>query len=87
MARKKSTGKHATGQAASKSRKKASSTAKPDTKTKSRSKKGTKAGEPTAEQIAARAYAIWQQQGQPPDQDQQHWLEAEAQLKAEQASD
>jgi len=38
---------------------------------------------PTYEQIAARARAIWETKGCIPGQDEQNWLEAEAQLKAE----
>jgi Protein of unknown function (DUF2934) len=38
------------------------------------------------EQIAQRAHAIWIQQGCRHGQDQQHWLEAERQLRAELAA-
>lgn len=34
----------------------------------------------SAEQIAKRAYAIWQAKGCPNGQDQQHWLQAEREL-------
>lgn len=37
----------------------------------------------THEQIAERAEMIWQEKGCPPDQDEAHWLEAEAQLRQE----
>ncbi len=37
----------------------------------------------TQEQIARRAHEIWVQQGCRHGQDQQHWFEAERQLKAE----
>jgi len=37
----------------------------------------------THEQIAERAKQIWQQRGCKPGEDEQNWLEAEAQLKAE----
>ncbi len=37
----------------------------------------------TNEQIAARAYFIWQSKGCPQGQDDQNWREAEAQLKRE----
>jgi hypothetical protein len=35
------------------------------------------------EQIASKAYSIWQSQGCPPGQDERNWFEAEAQLKTE----
>jgi len=38
---------------------------------------------PTQEQIARRAYEIFEQRGRPEGRDQEHWLEAEAQLRAE----
>ena len=38
---------------------------------------------PTHEQIAQRAEAIWRKRGRPAGQDEQNWLEAEAQLRAE----
>jgi hypothetical protein len=37
---------------------------------------------PTAEQIAARAYAIWQETGCPEGCEQEHWYQAEAELSA-----
>jgi hypothetical protein len=37
----------------------------------------------THAQIAERAWAIWQDKGCQPGQDEQNWREAEAQLKAE----
>ena len=46
--------------------------------------KKTQTARITEAQIAARAHAIWQQKGEPPDQDEQNWHEAEAQLRAEQ---
>lgn len=39
---------------------------------------------PTHEQIAARAYEIFIERGQPQGRDLDHWLEAEAQLRASQ---
>jgi hypothetical protein len=45
----------------------------------------TKAGAPTYEQIAQRAREIWTKKGCLPGQDEQNWLEAERQLKAEMA--
>jgi hypothetical protein len=35
---------------------------------------------PTHEEIAQRAYAIFEQQGRPPGRELEHWLQAEAQL-------
>lgn len=43
----------------------------------------TKAGAPSYEQIAQRAQEIWTKKGCLPGQDEQNWLEAERQLKAE----
>jgi hypothetical protein len=40
----------------------------------------------THEQIARRAHEIWVKQGCRHGQDQQHWLEAERQLRAELAA-
>ena len=40
--------------------------------------------EPTADQIAERARVLWRKSGCLPGRDRQNWLEAEAQLKAEQ---
>ena len=37
----------------------------------------------THEQIAERAWCIWQNRGCSPGEDERNWLEAEAQLKAE----
>jgi hypothetical protein len=37
---------------------------------------------PTHEQIAARAYEIFVERGRPQGRDLDHWLEAEAQLRA-----
>ena len=42
-----------------------------------------KAGGPTYEQIAQRAQEIWMKKGCLPGQDEQNWLEAERQLKAD----
>jgi hypothetical protein len=38
---------------------------------------------PTYEQVAQRAAEIWKKKGCLPGQDEQNWLEAERQLKAE----
>jgi hypothetical protein len=43
----------------------------------------TSAAAPTHDQIAARAREIWQRQGRQPGRDQENWLEAERQLRAE----
>ena len=45
----------------------------------------TKGPAPTHEQISRRAHEIWLKRGSKPGQDEQNWLEAEAQLKAEMA--
>jgi len=45
----------------------------------------TKGPTPTHEQISRRAHEIWLKRGSKPGQDEQNWLEAEAQLKAEMA--
>ncbi len=37
----------------------------------------------THDQIAQRAHQIWEKRGRPAGQDEQNWLEAEAQLKRE----
>ncbi len=39
----------------------------------------------TSEQIARRAYAIWEQQGRPVGLETQHWFQAEQQLKSSQS--
>ncbi len=39
----------------------------------------------TSEQIARRAYFIWEQQGRPAGKEREHWMLAEQQLKAEQS--
>ena len=39
--------------------------------------------QPTHEQIAERAKALWKAGGCKPNRDQENWLEAEKQLKAE----
>lgn len=41
-----------------------------------------KPGYPSSEEIAATAYGIWEQEGRPEGRDLQHWLQAEAQLRA-----
>jgi hypothetical protein len=38
---------------------------------------------PTHEQVSKRAHDIWVKKGSKPGQDEQNWLEAEAQLRAE----
>ncbi len=38
---------------------------------------------PTHEQVSKRAHEIWLKKGCKPGQDEQNWLEAEAQLRAE----
>jgi len=43
------------------------------------------APEITSEQIARRAYFIWEQQGKPAGKEAEHWLLAEQQIKAEQS--
>jgi hypothetical protein len=39
----------------------------------------------TTEEIARRAYAIWEGQGRPAGMEKEHWLQAETQLKASQS--
>ncbi len=39
-------------------------------------------GQITQEMIARRAFEIWEQKGRPEGQSEQHWHEAEAQLRA-----
>ncbi len=39
----------------------------------------------TTEQIARKAYSIWEQQGRPAGMDSVHWLQAEQQLKSSQS--
>jgi hypothetical protein len=41
-----------------------------------------KVAAPTSEQIAARAFAIWERKGKPAGQDAQNWAQAEAELRA-----
>ena len=43
------------------------------------------ATEITSEQIARRAYSIWEQQGRPAGKESEHWLQAEQQLKSSQS--
>jgi len=38
---------------------------------------------PTYEEIAARAYDLWQEQGRPEGRERENWIEAERQLAAE----
>jgi hypothetical protein len=47
--------------------------------------KTTRGPMPTHEQISKRAHEIWLKKGCKPGQDEQNWLEAEAQLRAEMA--
>ncbi len=44
------------------------------------------AGELPAERVAARAYEIWQASGRPDGHDQDHWFQAERELRAAPAS-
>jgi len=37
----------------------------------------------TYQQIAQRAYEIWEREGKPKGQDQDHWLQAEEELRSE----
>ena len=37
---------------------------------------------PTREEIALRAYQIWEKEGRPPGRDEEHWLLAERELMA-----
>ena len=37
---------------------------------------------PTREEIALRAYQIWEQEGRPPGRDKEHWVLAEQELTA-----
>ena len=39
--------------------------------------------EPTREEVGLRAYFIWEREGKPQGREQQHWLQALAELKAE----
>ena len=41
---------------------------------------------PTPEQIAARAYQLWEAEGRPGDRAEQHWLAAEGELRGGAAS-
>ena len=43
------------------------------------------AGAPSHEAIAARAHALWAEQGHPENQDEAIWLEAESRLLADQS--
>ena len=38
-------------------------------------------GEPTHDEIALRAYSLWEQQGRPQNQEIAFWLQAETQLR------
>ena len=42
-----------------------------------------KGPEPTYEQIAIRAFALWEKQGRPEGQQMENWLEAEKELREE----
>ncbi|MBN1509691.1 MAG: DUF2934 domain-containing protein [Sedimentisphaerales bacterium] len=48
-----------------------------------RPSKTTRGPAPTHEQISRRAHEIWLKKGRKSGQDEQNWLEAEAQLRAE----
>jgi len=37
---------------------------------------------PRPEQVALLAYHIWEQEGRPAGREQEHWLQAESQIKA-----
>ena len=37
---------------------------------------------PRPEQVALLAYHIWEQEGRPPGREQEHWFQAESQIKA-----
>lgn len=39
----------------------------------------------TTDQIASRAYSIWEQEGRPAGKEAEHWFQAEQQLKASQS--
>jgi H+-transporting ATPase len=39
----------------------------------------------TTDQIASRAYSIWEQQGRPAGKESEHWFQAEQQLKSSQS--
>ena len=39
--------------------------------------------EPTSDEIGLRAYFIWEREGKPQGREQQHWLQAVAELKTE----
>lgn len=43
------------------------------------------AGELPSERIAARAYEIWQASGRPEGHDQEHWFQAERELRSSRA--
>ena len=44
-------------------------------------------GEPTHDEIALCAYAIWEQEGHPQNHDSEIWLQAESQLRQARAQD
>jgi len=46
-------------------------------------KKAVAAVEPTYDEIAARAFTVWQRKGCPDGRDMDNWREAEAELRAE----
>lgn len=41
-----------------------------------------RAAVPSAEKIAARAYAIWEESGRPEGCEQEHWYQAESELRS-----
>lgn len=54
---------------------------KSDTRNQAPAAKAAAAGALPAEQIAQRAYEIWQAKGKPAGQDQEHWFQAERELR------
>jgi len=46
-------------------------------------KKAVAAVDPTYDEIAARAYVVWERKGRPEGRDMENWREAEAELRAE----
>jgi hypothetical protein len=42
---------------------------------------GGSSGEPAQDEIALRAYSIWEEEGHPQNHDFENWLHAEAQLR------
>ena len=74
--------KRTTAPAVTKAAPKAAKTATIKTK---RASKPRPTQEITSEQIARRAYFIWEQQGKPAGKEAEHWMLAEKQIKAEQS--